>query len=436
MLNNKQLLRQTVLSCLLFFCWVMGPAGSSGLAQETPRRPNIVVILVDDLRSDDLACTGNPFVKTPHIDRIAREGMIFRNCFASTPLCSPVRASILTGLYAHKHGIVNNIDRSPQTHRMMTFQRVLHNSGYETGFVGKWHMGLDSTPRPGFDYWVGIPGQGTSFNPVINEQRVAKLTAGHVTDVLNERALQFVKRDREKPFLLYLPHKAVHPELLQREDGSISDPAAANFIPALRHRHLYEDAKIPRRPSYAKTPRGKSALLRKIGDLPPLGADTVTKDEKIRDRLRMLAAIDEGVGQLYDALKRNGQLDNTIFIVTSDHGYFYGEHGLSVERRLAYEDDVLLLNNELIFWIDEIIREVKPDIVISHHPQETVDVHNVCARATYEPFAKQIILVDTPGAASSNLKSFNFTKRPKPLYPFEDTTEPELIVKVSKDVHN
>ena len=110
--------------------------------------------------------------------------------------------------------------------------------------------------------------------------------------------------------------------------------------------------------------------------------------------------------------------------------------GITDVRRLAYEDDVLLLNNELIFWIDEIIREVKPDIVISHHPQETVDVHNVCARATYEPFAKQIILVDTPGAASSNLKSFNFTKRPKPLYPFEDTTEPELIVKVSKDVHN
>ena len=110
--------------------------------------PNIVFILVDDLRWDDLGCAGHPFARTPNIDRIAREGAKFRNAFATTPLCSPSRGSILTGQYAHTHGIIDNTERSEQSHRLQTFPQELQKVGYETAFFGKWHMGNDNTPSP------------------------------------------------------------------------------------------------------------------------------------------------------------------------------------------------------------------------------------------------------------------------------------------------
>jgi N-acetylglucosamine-6-sulfatase len=305
---------------------------------ERSGRPNIVVVLVDDLRWDEIGCAGHPFVRTPHIDRIAYEGARFRNAFATTPLCSPIRASLLTGQYAHHHGIVDNTDRSRQSHKLVTFPRILHDNGYETGYVGKWHMGNDDTPRPGFDYWVSMRGQGTSFDPGLNVNGKRVRATGHTTDVLNDRAVRFVRRKRTKPFCLYIAHKALHPELIQYDDGSISDPSAAKFMPAERHKGLYADAPIPRRLNVTDRLEGKPALKRRIEGLPPLSRETGTSDETVRDRLRMLAAVDEGVGQLFDALKDTGQLDDTVLVFTSDHGYWYGEHGLSVERRLAYEE--------------------------------------------------------------------------------------------------
>ncbi len=327
-------MRTTCLIALSTVCFLAASAAFS----ENVERPNIVVVLVDDLRWDEMGCAGHPFVRTPHIDRIAYEGARFRNAFATTPLCSPVRASLLTGQYAHHHGIVDNTDRSRQSHKLVTFPRILHGNGYETGYVGKWHMGNDDTPRPGFDYWVSMRGQGTSFNPVLNENGKRVQSSGHTTDVLNGRAVRFVRRKRARPFCLYVAHKALHPELIQYDDGSISDPSAAKFMPAERHKDLYADAPIPRRLNVTDTLEGKPALQRKIEGLPPLSRDTGTSDETVRDRLRMLAAVDEGVGQLFDALEATGQLDDTLLVLTSDHGYWYGEHGLSVERRLAYEE--------------------------------------------------------------------------------------------------
>jgi N-acetylglucosamine-6-sulfatase len=137
-----------------------------------------------------------------------------------------------------------------------------------------------------------------------------------------------------------LAHKCVHPDLEQRADGSVSDPNAATFLPAERHKTLYANDKPPRRPNAFIPPTDKPALMRKVEGLPPLGRENATDDETIRNRIRLLLAADEGVGQILDALKASGQLDNTLIVFTSDHGYFYGEHGLSYERRLAYEEAI------------------------------------------------------------------------------------------------
>ena len=309
-------------------------------AEAADRRPNFVIVLVDDLRWDELSCTGHPVVHTPHIDRLACQGARFRNAFATTPLCSPSRASLLTGQYPHRHGIIDNTNRSQQSHRLMTFPRLLRESGYETAFVGKWHMGNDDSPRPGFDWWAGLRGQGTSFDPVINVEGERLKISGHTTDVLTKLAVSFLHRARQKPFCLYLAHKALHPELIQYDDGSISDPSAARFLPAKRHEKLYADAAVPRRLNMFDTLEGKPALARKIDGVPPLGPHTGTSDQTVRDRWRMLAGVDESTGKLLSALERIGQLDSTVIILTSDHGYWYGEHGLSVERRLAYEEGI------------------------------------------------------------------------------------------------
>ncbi len=303
-------------------------------------RPNMVVVLVDDLRWDDVGFGGHPFSRTPHLDRIAREGVRFENAFATTPLCSPSRATILTGLYAHTHGITDNTDRSPASHQLVTFPLLLQKAGYDTAFVGKWHMGNDPSPRPGFNYWACLKGQGTTMDAPLNVNGKLVQTSGYVTDMLTERALEFLRQPRTKPFILYLSHKALHPETVQHADGSLSDPKASTFIPAKRHQGLYADEDVPRRPNALGRPEGKPALAQSLPGLEPLGPDTGSSDKTILDRLRMLASVDDSTGALLEALEASGELDRTVFVVMSDHGYFYGEHGLSVERRLAYEEAI------------------------------------------------------------------------------------------------
>ena len=315
---------------------------SMNLAQPAPQqsRPNIIFILVDDLRWDELGITGHPFIKTPHIDRIGSEGALFRNAFMTTPLCSPSRASFLTGQYAHTHGITDNVDRSVASHKLITFPLLLRQAGYATAFIGKWHMGNDDTPRPGFDRWVSFKGQGSYLNPEFNEDGKDVKGRGYITDLLTEQAVEFIKRRHDKPFLVYLAHKAIHPEVMQHRDGSVNLAEAERFIPAERHRKLFVGKKIPRRPNAMRSPEGKPALQRAIGALPALGPKTASSDEVVLGRLRSLMAIEEGVGEILKALQETNQLDNTVIVLASDNGYFYGEHGLSVERRLAYEESI------------------------------------------------------------------------------------------------
>jgi N-acetylglucosamine-6-sulfatase len=307
---------------------------------QPPSRPNIVFILMDDLRFDELGCTGHPYVQTPNIDRLAREGALFRNAFAVAPLCSPSRGCFLTGQYAHAHGITDNTDRSPASHALVTWPRLLHDAGYNTAFVGKWHMGVDDSPRPGFDHWVSVKGQGRYFDPLFNVNGQQEQQRGYVTDLFNQRAVDFLKQPRDKPFCLFLAHKCVHPDLEQRADGSVSDPTAARFTPAERHKSLYAGQTPPRRPNAFIVPHDKPALMRPIEGVPPLSRETATDNETIRDRQRLMAAAEEGVGLILAALEQTGQLDRTVVVFTSDHGYFYGEHCLNYERRLAYEETI------------------------------------------------------------------------------------------------
>ena len=314
----------------------------SAAALAADARPNILLVVVDDLRFDDFGAAGHPFARTTHLDRVAREGAQFKNFFAVTPLCSPSRANILTGLETRHHGILDNTERSPRSHTLPTFARALHAAGYHTGFIGKWHMGNDPTPRPGFDYWVSMKGQGEVADPELYENGRLARAPGYVTDIFTQRAVSFIQQRRTAPFLLLLSHKALHPNKVQRADGTTEAIGEGGFIPAERHKTLYADARPPRRGNYAVPPQKKPALERSIPGVKPLGLDTVTPDETIRDRLRMLAAVDEGLGQIFAELEKQGTLNQTVVMVIGDNGYFYGEHGLSEERRLAYEESIRL----------------------------------------------------------------------------------------------
>ena len=163
-----------------------------------------------------------------------------------------------------------------------------------------------------------------------------------MTDILTEYVERFVQQAGNQPFLVYLAHKAVHPNVVQRDDGSVVPLPGqpGGFVAAERHRGRYAGRVMPRRANAFKPPAGKPALLRQIDALPPLGRETSTKDEEIRGRIEMLLAVDESLGRILTALEKNGSLDDTVVVFTSDHGYFYGEHGLSEERRLAYEEAI------------------------------------------------------------------------------------------------
>jgi N-acetylglucosamine-6-sulfatase len=307
---------------------------------DTPRRPNIVMVLVDDMRWDEMRVAGHPFIDTPHMDRVAREGARFLNAFATTPLCSPSRASFLTGQYAHTNGITDNTARP--SHTLRTFPAELQRAGYRTGFFGKWHMGNDDSPRPGFNHWVAMPGQGEAVDPSLNVDGERVHAKGYTTDLLTDYVERFIERPSDQPFLVYLAHKAIHPNVIQKDDGSLVPIPGqpGGFVAAERHRGRYAGRPIPRRPSAFKPPLGKPALLRPVEGLPPLGRETATTDEEIRGRIEMLLGVDDSLGRILATLEKKGVLDDTVVVFTSDHGYFYGEHGLNEERRLAYEETI------------------------------------------------------------------------------------------------
>ena len=317
------------------------------------KKPNFLVILVDDLRYDEFGAGGHPYMKTPHIDRIAHEGVMFERVFHTTSICSPNRASIMTGQYASRHGIIDNVARGAMSHRLPNYHIELQKLGYETAHIGKWHMGNDGMPRPGYDYWVSYDGHGRIVDPRLCHGGKYVDHKGYITDIMNDLAVEFLDKKHRKgnasPWSLFFAHKAVHPDAEQAADGTVVFGKSGGYVVADRHKDLYKDAIFPKKPnmlSYEEVVKQKPAwketffLRAKPESRQLLDSIHAGTQEEIRLRARMMAAVDEGVGRILAKLEETGELDNTVILFLGDNGYFFGEHGLGPERRFAYEEGI------------------------------------------------------------------------------------------------
>lgn len=298
-------------------------------------RPNVVFILSDDHRYDFMGCVEScpDFLETPNLDRIAAEGAHFRNAFVTTSLCSPSRASILTGQYMHRHRVVDNQRAVPEG--TVFFPQHLQKAGYKTAMVGKWHMGHDDdSPRPGFDYWASFAGQGVYMNPTLNINNEQVNLDGYTTDKLTDVALEWLTQQRgDDPYMLYLSYKAVH----------------YPFQPAPRHDKRYADKPIDYPETMSNTERNyqtqpRWVLDRRYGihgiDHMQTGAfdkDPVPDfDELYRNYCEAVHGLDENIGRVIEHLRSSGQLDNTVVIYMGDNGFHLGEHGF-YDKRDAFE---------------------------------------------------------------------------------------------------
>ncbi|MCA9056926.1 MAG: sulfatase [Planctomycetaceae bacterium] len=329
-------IRFDLFSALVFlsihFAMARMTAADTANPTERRREPNIVFILIDDLRSDTFSFMQHPFVQTPEIDRLAEQGRVFRNAFVTTSLCSPARASFLTGQYMHHHRVVDNSDPMPAG--TIIFPRLLQNAGYATAFIGKWHMGgADDAPQQGFSHWVSFRGQGTYFPQGqtlnVNGERLPR--RNYMTDELTEYAVDWLKQQTtDKPFLLYLSHKGVH----------------GLYDPAPRHNDVYRDRPLPfvwQPPS--DNPPGIPLWVQDQRnswhgvEFPYYGRSGQTLAEMYRHYCEMILSIDDSVGAVRRTLEEQDLAENTLIVFTSDGGHLWGEHGL-IDKRCAYEESI------------------------------------------------------------------------------------------------
>lgn len=308
----------------------------AGALMAAEKKPNVLFMLCDDLRPSALGCYGSPHVKTPNIDRLASDGVRFANAFCTTSLCSPSRASILTGLYAHKHTVVDNFTELPD--RLDTFPKKLRAAGYKTGYIGKWHMGEDNdAPRPGFDYFATHKGQGKYFDTEFNlngERR--EVLKGYYTTVVTDLALDWLKKQpKEAPWCMIIGHKAPH----------------SFYTPEPKYEHAFDDVRVPY-PATAfqledKPEWIKDRLYTWHGIYGPLfewrKEFPDDKPEAVKDFENMvhgywgtILSVDDSVGRVRAWLEQTGQLDKTIIIFMGDNGLLEGEHGM-VDKRTAHE---------------------------------------------------------------------------------------------------
>jgi len=316
--------------------------GQDTLEQIRDQKPNIIFFLTDDHRYDCMGFMGHPFLETPGFDQIAREGVFLENAFVTTSLCSPSRASILTGLYAHQHRVVDNYHEVDPG--LVFFPQYLQEAGYETAFLGKWHMGNENEPQRGFDYWAAFRGQGTYYPDGhgtsrivpqnsyegynINGKQVAQ--KGYITDELTDMSLEWIdKRDsKDKPFFLYISHKGVH----------------SDFVPRDEDRDMFKSAQWTPPSSYHDTPENRQGKPRWVNDQRNsrhgaeygYNLDTFNLEYYYKRYCEALVPIDQAVSRTLAYLEEKDLLENTLIVYMGDNGFFFGEHGL-IDKRAAYE---------------------------------------------------------------------------------------------------
>jgi arylsulfatase A-like enzyme len=304
-------------------------------------RPNILFILSDDHAAHAMSCYGSRINRTPHLDRIAQGGMRFDNCFCTNSICTPSRATILTGAYNHINGVTTLA--TPMDNRLLTFPKLLQAHGYQTAIVGKWHLGHGPDHDPtGFDFWRVLPGQGLYHDPEMIDAAGRRVHRGYATDLITDMSLAWLAdRDRARPFCLMVHHKAPH----------------RPWEPDAKHAHLYADEDIPEPPTFdddysERASAAAAATMRIDRDLnrtdlkadPPPGLSPAAEkrwkyQRYIKDYLRCVASIDDNVGRLLDYLDAEGIADDTLVIYTSDQGFFLGDHGW-YDKRFMYEESL------------------------------------------------------------------------------------------------
>ncbi len=316
------------------------PTGAS--AATPPAAPNVLFILCDDLRPDALGCYGSAHVKTPHIDALAKDGVRFANAFCTTSLCSPSRASILTGLYAHKHGVRDNFTELPA--ELPHWPGRLRTHGYATAYVGKWHMGENNDdPRPGFDWFVTHKGQGKYFDTEWNVNGVRRETPkGYYTHVVTDYAVDWIKQRTAaapgQPWALLIGQKAPH----------------SFYFPEEKYKNAFDRVRVPY-PASAFALEGKPDWIRQRlstwhGIYGPLfewrKQFPDARPEAVKDFEAMVRAywgtvlsVDDSVGRLVAHLKATGQYDNTVIVFMGDNGLLEGEHGM-VDKRTMHEPSI------------------------------------------------------------------------------------------------
>jgi len=285
------------------------------------------MVVTDDQRWDAFSASGFggilSFMKTPNMDRLAHEGVHFRNMFVTTSLCSPSRASIMSGKYAHTHGVWRLRGDLPAGCRI--FPGLLREAGYDTGFVGKWHLGVESEkPNPAFNYWAGFRDQGAYFDPLLNVNGTPTPTKGYVTDILTDHAEKFLRKHREEPFFLYVGHKAPH--------GPCTPPKHLES--------LYQDIQVPLPKTYYENHDDKPPWYLNFTDHDYWHTELHPVEryqQYVKDYCRTLVSVDDSLGRLMKILEESGVADNTAIFLLGDNGHFLGEHQF-YSKMIMYEE--------------------------------------------------------------------------------------------------
>lgn len=338
---------------------------------KTEKRPNILFIISDDHAYQAISAYGSRLAKvapTPNIDRIADGGVRFNHCLVTNSICGPSRATIFTGKYSHKNGFIDNTFGSKFDFNQQTFGELLQQAGYNTGVLGKLHLG--QTPSKGFDYVDILPGQGSYYNPMFINKKGQYTVEGYATEIITDKAISFmdsVKND-DKPFMLFLGHKSPHrpwqpgphelgmyegvtipePETLFDDYSGNREVAGMNYMSISDAMKMGQDCKITDQPQAGFTPEQQAAWDKVYGPINekfkkdnPQGDDlTRFKYQRyMRDYLACIAGVDKGVGKVLDYLKQSGLDKNTIVIYTSDQGFYLGEHGW-FDKRWMYKESL------------------------------------------------------------------------------------------------